>query len=108
MTLWIKRDDGVNVPLPDPPATGSGDRAWMQDGRCAEVDPELWFPEKGGSARPAKNICAGCEVATLCLQYALDNRERHGIWGGKTERERALMLRRRTRQTHDTEEKEAA
>jgi hypothetical protein len=55
---------------------------------CAQTDPEAFFPEKGGSTRPAKRICLGCEVRDACLQYALDHDERYGIWGGYSERER--------------------
>src|SRR3712207_7677069 len=49
---------------------------------CAETDPEAFFPEKGGSTREAKKICTGCEVRNDCLEYALANDERFGIWGG--------------------------
>jgi hypothetical protein len=61
---------------------------WMQEGLCAQTDPEAFFPEKGGSTRAAKAICAGCPVIDECLRYALDNDERFGIWGGLSERER--------------------
>lgn len=60
-------------------------------GLCAETDPEAFFPEKGGSTRAAKAICRGCEVRAECLQYALDNDERFGIWGGLSERERRAL-----------------
>lgn len=49
---------------------------------CAEADPERWFPEQGGSARDVKEICKRCEVLEPCLNWALDNDERFGIWGG--------------------------
>jgi WhiB family redox-sensing transcriptional regulator len=61
---------------------------WMERGLCAQTDPESFFPEKGGSTREAKSICATCPVAAECLDYALDNDERFGIWGGLSERER--------------------
>lgn len=41
----------------------------------------------------AKAVCAGCEVRAECLQYALDNNERFGVWGGASESERAAMRR---------------
>ena len=66
---------------------------WMADGNCASVDPDLWFPDRGGSARDVKAICRGCEVIDRCLQYALTNRERYGIWGGKSEMERQKLLK---------------
>jgi hypothetical protein len=61
---------------------------WTQAAVCASVDPELWFPEKGNSAARAKKICATCPVREPCLQYALDNDDRFGVFGGTTERDR--------------------
>jgi WhiB family redox-sensing transcriptional regulator len=71
--------------------------SWMKEGRCAEVDTELFFPEKGdsASATAARNICMQCEVRVQCLEYALNNNERYGIWGGTNERDRRPMLRAR-------------
>lgn len=62
--------------------------SWQQDALCAQTDPEAFFPEKGGSTRDAKKICADCEVTEACLEYAMENDERFGIWGGLSERER--------------------
>ena len=64
------------------------DTSWQDDGLCAQADPEAFFPEKGGSTKQAKSICNRCPVTDKCLQYALDNDERFGIWGGLSERER--------------------
>ena len=61
---------------------------WQADALCSQTDPEAFFPEKGGSTRDAKRICQGCEVKAQCLEYALANDERFGIWGGLSERER--------------------
>jgi WhiB family redox-sensing transcriptional regulator len=60
---------------------------------CAETDPEVFFPEKGGSTRDARKVCRGCEVRAECLEFALENGIRHGIWGGLSERERRPMMR---------------
>jgi WhiB family redox-sensing transcriptional regulator len=68
--------------------------AWLSDSLCAQTDPEAFFPEKGGSTRDAKKICGSCEVRTQCLQYALANDERFGIWGGLSERERRKLRKR--------------
>ncbi|HEY9499512.1 MAG TPA: WhiB family transcriptional regulator [Terrimesophilobacter sp.] len=65
--------------------------AWQSDALCAQTDPEAFFPEKGGSTRDAKKICASCEVRAQCLEYALQNDERFGIWGGLSERERRKL-----------------
>jgi WhiB family redox-sensing transcriptional regulator len=65
---------------------------WMESAVCASSDPEEWFPEKGVSARRAKNICATCPVIDDCLQFALKNGET-GIWGGTSSRERRRLMR---------------
>jgi WhiB family redox-sensing transcriptional regulator len=70
--------------------------AWQTDALCAQTDPEAFFPEKGGSTRDAKKICTTCEVKAQCLDYALANDERFGIWGGLSERERRRLRRART------------
>jgi WhiB family redox-sensing transcriptional regulator len=67
--------------------------AWQVDSLCAQTDPEAFFPEKGGSTRDAKRICAECTVSSECLEYALQNDERFGIWGGLSERERRKFRR---------------
>lgn len=67
--------------------------AWQADALCAQTDPEAFFPEKGGSTREAKRICEGCEVRSECLDFALANDERFGIWGGLSERERRRLRR---------------
>jgi WhiB family transcriptional regulator, redox-sensing transcriptional regulator len=67
---------------------------WQVDALCAQTDPEAFFPEKGGSTRDAKKICTTCEVKSECLEYALQNDERFGIWGGLSERERRKLRRR--------------
>jgi WhiB family redox-sensing transcriptional regulator len=66
-------------------------QSWQEQALCAETDPEAFFPEKGGSTREAKKICTGCEVKAQCLEYALSNDERFGIWGGLSERERRKL-----------------
>src|SRR6266436_819917 len=62
--------------------------AWQERALCAQTDPEAFFPEKGGSTREAKRVCMSCDVRSECLEYALANDERFGIWGGLSERER--------------------
>ena len=69
------------------------DDLWQENALCAQTDPEAFFPEKGGSTREAKRICQGCEVRDACLEYALSNDERFGIWGGLSERERRRLKR---------------
>ena len=66
---------------------------WHERALCAQTDPEAFFPEKGGSTRDAKKVCASCDVKVECLEYALANDERFGIWGGLSERERRRLKR---------------
>ncbi|GAP79937.1 WhiB family transcriptional regulator [Brachybacterium paraconglomeratum] len=68
--------------------------SWQERALCAQTDPEAFFPEKGGSTREAKKVCVSCEVRAECLEYALENDERFGIWGGLSERERRKLKRR--------------
>ena len=72
---------------------GAAEQEWQEQALCAQTDPEAFFPEKGGSAREAKRICQACAVRDECLEYALLNDERFGIWGGLSERERRRLKR---------------
>lgn len=78
----VRHDIGDDNPL-----------AWQADALCAQTDPESFFPEKGGSTRDAKKVCGSCAVRDECLEYALQNDERFGIWGGMSERERRKLRR---------------
>lgn len=64
---------------------------WMQDAACASVDPELWFPERGGNNEEARAICARCPVVAECREYALRNKERYGLWGNTSEKDRRKL-----------------
>ena len=70
---------------------------WMDDAVCAQADPEVWFPVKGahGTAKRAKAVCRGCPAVDACLQYALKNGCREGIWGGLSPKERQRLSDRR-------------
>lgn len=69
---------------------------WKLDGICSTVDPDLWFPEGPSGGFAAKKLCRTCPVITECLEYALENGEMFGIWGGMSTNER-LKLRRHRR-----------
>lgn len=76
------------IAFPKPPA-------WTEHARCAEVDPELFYPEHGNQhSRAVKAICQTCPVQAECLEFAVANSERFGLWGGLTERERRSVPRR--------------
>ena len=92
---WFVDPVRLGVPGVRRPVTEDDDPlAWQSDSLCAQTDPEAFFPEKGGSTRDAKKICQSCEVKAQCLQYALENDERFGIWGGLSERERRKLRKR--------------
>lgn len=68
---------------------------WMERGLCAQTDPEIFFPEKGGSTAGAKRVCQSCDVRSECLDYAIEHQERFGIWGGMSERDRRKLAKER-------------
>lgn len=77
-------DIGVSSEAPD---------RWQDRANCAGVDPELFFPSRGASTREAKAVCQGCEVRAECLDHAIENGEKVGIWGGLSERQRRVIRR---------------
>lgn len=74
-----------------------GDLLWMRGAECPDSDPEIFFPENGESAEPAKRICAKCPVKEPCLEYALENNLHYGVFGGMSENERNIIRRGRRR-----------
>lgn len=84
LSLW----DALRLGAPDEALD------WQDDALCAQTYPDAFFPDKGGSTREAKQVCAACPVRAECLEYALTHDERFGIWGGASERERRRMKRR--------------
>jgi WhiB family transcriptional regulator, redox-sensing transcriptional regulator len=60
---------------------------------CADVPPDLFFPQYGESADLARRICARCPHQAECLTWALKTKQRFGIWGGKSPMERAVIRR---------------
>lgn len=70
---------------------------WQQLARCKGVDPEIFHPPAEEEGEDAKAICTLCPVREACLEHALAAREKFGVWGGYTERERRREIRRRRR-----------
>jgi WhiB family redox-sensing transcriptional regulator len=70
---------------------------WQLEAKCAELpirkSDAMFFPNRGGSSKAARAMCAGCPVRPECLEYALNNKEAFGIWGGTSERERRKLRR---------------
>lgn len=69
---------------------------WHVDAACRKFDSDVWFNVGGKDnrqhVRKAKSICNFCPVSGECLDYAISNSERYGIWGGKTPNERARLV----------------
>ena len=71
--------------------------SWRQQGACNGLDPAVFFPDSEDAAAEAKCICAECPVRVNCLEYALATREKDGVWGGATDKERRRIIRHRRR-----------
>jgi len=69
--------------------------SWQKVAACRGLSTEIFYPAPEEDADQAKAVCAICPVRETCLEYALAYREREGIWGGCTERERRRILRQR-------------
>jgi WhiB family redox-sensing transcriptional regulator len=54
-------------------------------------------PQREIREAKAKAVCESCPVRTRCLDYALRNSIKHGIWGGLDEEQRVRERRRRAR-----------
>ena len=92
--LPMVRSDKVIKDAPAPMPLRLVEREpWMEDRACVGVPVGVFFPERGHDSSVAKAICATCPVCEECLDYALRNCEKYGIWGGTSERERRTMRR---------------
>jgi WhiB family transcriptional regulator, redox-sensing transcriptional regulator len=88
-------------------------RDWWQLAACRETDPELFFPVTArgpgaGEIARAKAVCATCQVRRQCLQYALATHQVDGVWGGTTEDERRLHVRRERERQQQRERRDVA
>lgn len=72
---------------------------WRAKAACRGLEPTIFYPDPDveEDALPAKEVCAECQVREACLEYALGFREKDGVWGGCTERERRRIIRQRRR-----------
>lgn len=73
-----------------------GTNSWREQGRCKGVEPSQFYPEDDEDpGEAAKAVCAPCPVREVCLEHALAVREKLGVWGGYTAKERRRMIRQR-------------
>jgi WhiB family redox-sensing transcriptional regulator len=76
-------------------ALKDADMTWRDDAYCLGSSPELFYFEAGQSKRKnyaVNEFCAKCDVRERCLEFALNNEERFGVWGGLTPAERNRIL----------------
>lgn len=72
---------------------------WRAKAACRGLDAQIFYPstDEEDDALPAKAVCDVCAVREACLEHALGFREKEGVWGGATERERRRIIRQRRR-----------
>ena len=120
MTIMTDEPRRTPPPLIEEDAV-SGSREWVEQAACAKPYAmtlhDAWFgpseddPDYKGTVIPkeyrktAKGFCLVCPVKQECLDYAMKNDIRHGIWGGKTPEERTgLRNARAARAAKEREE----
>ncbi len=69
------------------------DISWRVNSACQGLDPDIFYPESEDNCDEAIAICESCHVRIACLNYALETREKQGVWGGASARERRRLLR---------------
>lgn len=76
------------------------DTEWMALANCIGEDTDLFFPTREGGinssaererVRKVAAICRECIVKDECLDFAIANNERYGIWGGMSEKRRRYV-----------------
>lgn len=73
---------------------------WQVKAACRGPQAAVFFPppqferkaDRLERERRAKAICGECPARQECLEYALEIREPHGIWGGLNETERRTLI----------------
>jgi WhiB family redox-sensing transcriptional regulator len=74
------------------PVLQVSDLDWKDRGICSQTDPEAFFDDHGKSTVAAKMVCSDCPVVGECLDYAIRNHERFGVWGGLSAWERQQLV----------------
>lgn len=84
LTAWLRATDEAD--------------SWRDQANCLGMDPDLFFAHRGESVEEARAVCMACEVRVDCLEYAITNGEKLGLWGGLTERQRRALRAKRRRE----------
>ena len=84
-------NDTMELPTLEAPILD--ERPWAVFSACREAEPGIFFASTRDDERAALVVCSTCSVADQCLDFALETRERFGVWGGTTERERKKLFR---------------
>ena len=71
---------------------------WIRRANCRGLKTNMFYPRRYESEKPAKSVCAGCSVRDECVNYALEQHDRFGIWGGLNDKQRSSLRRKRNRQ----------
>jgi WhiB family redox-sensing transcriptional regulator len=95
MAKFISRSRQIPIETAHIPHDPDSPTAWMADGNCRLHPPATFFPSDGVGVDRARKICKDCPVIATCLEFALEERIDHGVWGGCSERERRRILKRR-------------
>jgi len=66
---------------------------WRENAKCRDMDPDIFFPERGQSVDRAKAACEACVVREECCEFALRTNQKTGIWGGMSHRQRRAWRR---------------
>lgn len=76
-------------------------QGWFRDALCRQVPSnvtraewvDVFFPPHGETRGRAKGVCARCPVARECIEAAVVDDEKAGVWGGTSERKRRRWRR---------------
>ncbi len=94
LQLIRERDTGA---APRPDAMTAPDLRWQRDAACVDAEPELFYADQStdpSTVSAARRICRGCSVRRACVDYAIENNEQSGMWGGLTANERRSVASR--------------
>ena len=95
--MWVIDEEGLNMndtmDIPALEAPVLDERPWAVFSACREADPSIFFASTRDDERAALVVCSTCSVKDDCLGFALETRERFGVRGGTSERERKKLMR---------------